>query len=130
MAELKLESKISKIYELENQFKNDLKDQQTLKEQYDILVEIIKSSKKRKKIPNEFLKGIEDYSTQCEKVIKNITNRLGYIELLLELHKNEPEIADKYVTLVFEVLGIGNTEDPVIEENSEEKEDKNEEKSE
>ena len=121
MAELKLESKISKIYELQTRFEHDLKDHNTLVKQYKTLMDIVNHSKKQKDLPKDFLAAIKQYCNQSETTVKKIENRLGYIELLLELHKNNPEVVDNIVTLVFEILGIDNTEDPVIEENVDEK---------
>ena len=109
MAEINLESKIAKLYELKTQLTRDLQDHQLLVKQYKTLIDVVEKSKKSNELPKDFLQAIKNYCNQSEDIVKRIQLRITYILTLTDWYEKKDEksaIVEQVVTLVFESLGI------------------------
>lgn len=125
MAEIKLESGMSKLYELQTEFTRTIENIETLKGQYDTLNEIVEASGKKDKLPEDFLGSLNTYKENLNSQLATISNRLSYIKTLIGWYEKQDEAAmvvDKIVTLTLEALGIHGEVAPA-EEAKEEKAD-------
>ncbi len=124
MAEINLESKMAKLYELKTQLKRDLEDHKSLVKQYETLIGIVEKSKKSDSLPKDFLDAIKNYCKQSKEIVKKINLRLMYISTLTDWYEKKDEksvIVDQVVTLTFESLGIMDDPAPVQEQAEDQK---------
>lgn len=109
MAEIKLESGMSKLYELQTEFTRSLENIETLKKQYDTLNAIVEASGKKEELPENFVESLNEYKTNLTSQETILSNRLSYVKTLIGWYEKQDEAAlvvDKIVTLTLEVLGI------------------------
>ena len=113
MSEFKLESGMSKLYELQTEFTRTIENIDTLKKQYDTLNEIVEASGKKDQLPENFVESLGEYKSNLINQSITISNRLSYVKTLIGWYEKQDEsalVVDKIVTLTLEVLGIhGNT---------------------
>lgn len=112
--EMKFESGMSKLYELRAEFKRSLDNIKKLKKQYGVLVKIVDESTRKKDIPDNFVKEINEYKKDLERQLTTITTRKSYLDTIIGWYEKQDDFAnkvDQIVTLTLEALGIRG-EDP------------------
>ena len=122
MAEVKLESGMSKLYELQTELNRSLEKIETLDKQYSTLKSIVSKSGKEKELPENFVQSLDEYKSNLASQMVTISNRLSYIKTLLGWYEKQDETAmfvDKVVTLAFESIGIASTTGEPEEEKEE-----------
>lgn len=106
MENINLESQMYKLNELQTELIRGKEQYTKALPQYDALLDIIKKSNREDELPEGFITTTETDRRNIEKGLCNIERRLGYIRILLEKAKENPEI-DGIVTLTLLSLGIG-----------------------
>lgn len=112
--EMKFESGMSKLYELRAEFKRSLDNIKKLKKQYGVLVKIVDESSRKKDIPDNFVKEINEYKKDLDRQLTTITTRKSYLDTIIGWYEKQDDFAnkvDQIVTLTLEALGIRG-EDP------------------
>lgn len=106
MAKVNLESQMYKLNELQTELIRGKEQYEKAIPQYDALLDIIEKSGREEELPEGFVATTDGDMRNIEKGLCNIERRLGYIRILLEKAKENPEI-DGIVTLTLLSLGIG-----------------------
>jgi hypothetical protein len=106
MENFNLESQMYKLNELQTELSRGREQYMKALPQYDALLDIIKKSEREDELPEGFVSTTEGDRNNIQKGLCNIEHRLGYIGILLEKAKENPEI-DGIVTLTLLSLGIG-----------------------
>lgn len=112
--EMKFESGMSKLYELRAEFKRSLENIKKLKKQYGVLIKIVEESYRKKDIPDNFVKEINEYKKDLDRQLTTITTRKSYLDTIIGWYEKQDDFAnkvDQIVTLTLEALGIRG-EDP------------------
>lgn len=120
--EMKFESGMSKLYELRTEFKRSIENIKKLKKQYGVLVKIVDESSRKKDIPDNFVKEINEYKKDLDRQLTTITTRKSYLDTIIGWYEKQDDFAnkvDQIVTLTLEALGIRG-EDPKEAEPEEE----------
>ena len=122
MAEVNLESGMSRLYELQTQISRTLENIATLQKQYDVLNEIVEASDRKDELPADFVSGITAYKEKLKSQEATLINRLGYIKTIIGWYEKQDDTAkfvEQVVTLTMVSLGIGDSEPVVNEEEAE-----------
>lgn len=122
MAEVNLESGMSRLYELQTQIGRTLENIATLQKQYDALNEIVEASDRKDELPVDFVSGITAYKEKLKSQEATLMNRLGYIKTIIGWYEKQDDTAkfvEQVVTLTMVSLGIGDSEPVVNEEEAE-----------
>lgn len=122
MAEVNLESGMSRLYELQTQIGRTLENIATLQKQYDVLNEIVEASDRKDELPADFVSGITAYKEKLKSQEATLINRLGYIKTIIGWYEKQDDTAkfvEQVVTLTMVSLGIGDSEPVVNEEEAE-----------
>ena len=107
--EMKFESGMSKLYELRTEFKRSIENIKKLKKQYGVLVKIVDESHRKKDIPENFAKEINDYKKDLDRQLTTISTRKDYLDTIIGWYEKQDDFAnkvDQIVTLTLEALGI------------------------
>lgn len=106
MENINVESQLYKLNELQAELVRGKEQYEKALPQYDALLDIIKQSEREDELPEGFTSTTEGDRNNIQKGLCNIERRLGYIGILLEKAKENPEI-EGIITLTLLSLGIG-----------------------
>ena len=106
MENINLESQMYKLNELRAELSRGKEQYEKALPQYDALLDIIKQSEREDELPEGFTSTTEGDRNNIERGLCNIERRLGYIGILLEKAKENPDV-EGIVTLTLLSLGIG-----------------------
>ena len=121
MAKIDLESGMPKFYELKTELTRSMENLEELKGQYAVLNEIVENSGRKEELPENFVESLETYKTNIDKQLSTISDRLSYIQVIIDKYEkqdNHAKLTDKIVTLALSALGIINA--PQVEEEQKE----------
>lgn len=107
--EIKLESGMAKLYELQTNLKRSIDNINKLGPQYTVLCEIVESSERKSELPENFIEGIKETKAQNEKQLPLLNERLAYINMLIDMYEKQDEkgkLVDKIVSLTMASLGL------------------------
>nr|DAJ55473.1 MAG TPA: hypothetical protein [Caudoviricetes sp.] len=106
MENINLESQMYKLNELQAELSRGKEQYEKALPQYEALLDIIEKSGREEELPEGFVSTTEGDMRNIEKGLCNIERRLGYIGILLEKAKENPDV-EGIVTLTLLSLGIG-----------------------
>lgn len=106
MENINLESQLYKLNELQTELVRGKEQYEKTLPQYEALLDIIEKSGREEELPEGFAATTDGDMRNIQKGLCNIERRLGYIGILLEKAKENPEI-EGIITLTLLSLGIG-----------------------
>ena len=122
MPAFNFESAMSKLYELRTELKHSIDNIKKLKKQYAVLTKIVDESGRQRDLPSDFVKEINEYKKNLNRQVTTITNRISYLDALIDWYEKKDDFSnkvDQIVTLVLNALGVqGESAPEAVDENN------------
>ena len=122
MPAFNFESAMSKLYELRTELKHSIDNIKKLKKQYAVLTKIVDESGRQRDLPSDFVKEINEYKKNLNRQVTTITNRISYLDALIDWYEKKDDFSnkvDQIVTLVLNALGVqGESTPEAVDENN------------